>query len=431
MIMKNVINVGLVLLCFCFSTFGQKGQENLKKEKRLLEKKIEQTKTLLEVVQKDSKNSLHEVEILQNQIRNREELLRVYDGQLRTAELNITSKNKDLARLNIRIVKLREQYKVMLRYAYKKRNNLEKLMFLLSARSYQEALHRHSYLKKMTRLQQRQFDLITQNQSLLQNEIFDIKLQKNVKSLAINEKKEEQIRIEADKSNKEKTYAELKRNEDQLLTQLDEAERKRKNIESRIQSAILEEARNTEKRKKAKDNAKAKNDNPGAKSNNKSKSPENTSRRVEPENISSEGAIAGKKFENNRGLLPTPVVGGSITSRFGKNAHPTLKNVFENNNGIDISCVAGANVRAVFEGEVSSVFSISGAGKVVIIKHGNYRSVYSNLATVLVRVGQNVGTKQNIGSLLSEGNISTLHFEIHSVSGINTTPLNPSVWLGR
>ncbi|NDB34264.1 MAG: M23 family metallopeptidase [Flavobacteriia bacterium] len=117
--------------------------------------------------------------------------------------------------------------------------------------------------------------------------------------------------------------------------------------------------------------------------------------------------------------------------KFGKNLHPTLKDVYENNNGIDFSCSAGASVRSVFEGEVSSVFSIAGAGKVIIIKHGNYRSVYSNLSAVTVTVGQIVSTKQALGTLLSEDNISILHFEIHSVSGINTTPLNPSLWLSR
>ena len=427
--MKNVISLFAITLSFCLSSFAQKTQDNLKKEKRLLEKKIEQTKSLLKTVQKDSKNSLHEVEILENQIRNREALLRVYDGQLRMAELKILSKNNDLVRLNNRIVKLRAQYKLMLRYAYKKRNNLGRLMFLLSARSYQEALHRHSYLKKMARLQQRQFDLIAQNQNLVHDEISQIELQKSEKANAINEKKEEQSKIEADRSKKEQSYTELKENEEKLLDQLAEAERKRKLIESRIQSAILEEARKAEKKKKEKSNTKPKNDTP--KANNKGSNSGNTSKRVESENLSSEGAITSRKFENNRGLLPTPVVGGSITSKFGKNAHSSFKNVYENNNGIDVSCAAGSNVRAVFEGEVSSVFSIAGAGKVVIIKHGNYRSVYSNMASVSVNVGQLVGAKQKLGSLLSEGNISVLHFEIHSVYGINITPLNPSVWLSH
>ena len=203
-------------------------------------------------------------------------------------------------------------------------------------------------------------------------------------------------------------------------------EKKRKKIEGQIQSAILAEARKEEKRRKEKENVKA------TTSTDANKTPAKTSTPTyKPETLSSEGTIAGKNFESNKGGLPSPVGNGTITSRFGRNAHPTLKDVYENNNGIDISCSAGSTVRAVYEGEVSSVFSIAGAGKVVIIKHGNYRSVYSNLSSVSVSVGQVVSSKQSIGTLITEGNISTLHFEIHSVSGINTTPLNPSVWLSR
>jgi murein DD-endopeptidase MepM/ murein hydrolase activator NlpD len=116
---------------------------------------------------------------------------------------------------------------------------------------------------------------------------------------------------------------------------------------------------------------------------------------------------------------------------FGRNAHPTLPDVFTNNNGVDYACSKGANVRAIFEGEVTSVFSITGAGKVVIIKHGNYRSVYSNLKETYVSIGSKVSTKQAIGSLMIDGNVSVCHFEIHQI--VNGVPkcLNPQLWVGR
>src|SRR5690606_64102 len=124
-----------------------------------------------------------------------------------------------------------------------------------------------------------------------------------------------------------------------------------------------------------------------------------------------ENIAMGKNFESNRGKLPWPVAKGSITENYGKNAHPTLPNVFTNNNGIDIGAPKNSQVRAVFEGEVTSVLNIPGAGKVVIIKHGAYRTVYSNLQEAYVSVGDKVGSKQSIGSLLAddEGNLSTAH----------------------
>ena len=122
-----------------------------------------------------------------------------------------------------------------------------------------------------------------------------------------------------------------------------------------------------------------------------------------------------------------------MTEGFGKNPHPTLDNVFTNNNGIDISSPKNAQVRAVFEGEVTSVLSIPGAGKVVIIKHGNYRTVYSNLQDTYVKSGSKVSTKQAIGSLLvSDGaSVSVAHFEIHQVVGTLVQCLNPSLWVSH
>jgi septal ring factor EnvC (AmiA/AmiB activator) len=418
-----------LLLVFFFHVgfgFSQQNPDNLKKEQRKLEKKISQTKSLLKKVQANTNNSLHEVRLLDNQIKSREALVRVFDSQVKMADIKILQKKQDVSRLKKRLVRLKDQYRKMLRFAYKKRNNTGRLMFLLSANTYQEAVRRNSYLKKVAHLQRRQVDLIKQHQSLIEREIDQIHTEKTEKELTLHEKKAEKEKIEADKQQKEKSYTKLKKEEEKLLVQLKEEEKKRKKIEGQIQSAILAEARKEEKRRKEKENVKATTPTEANKTPAKASTPT-----YKPENLSSEGAIAGKNFESNKGGLPSPVSNGTITSRFGRNAHPTLRDVYENNNGIDISCSAGSTVRAVYDGEVSSVFSIAGAGKVVIIKHGNYRSVYSNLSSVSVSVGQEVSSKQSIGTLITEGNISTLHFEIHSVSGINTTPLNPSVWLSR
>jgi septal ring factor EnvC (AmiA/AmiB activator) len=420
-----------LLLVFFFHVgfgFSQQNPDNLKKEQRKLEKKISQTKSLLKKVQANTNNSLHEVRLLDHQIKSREALVRVFDSQVKMADIKILQKKQDVSRLKKRLVRLKDQYRKMLRFAYKKRNNTGRLMFLLSANTYQEAVRRNSYLKKVAHLQRRQVDLIKQHQSLIEREIAQIHTEKTEKELTLHEKKAEKEKIEADKQQKEKSYTKLKKEEEKLLVQLKEEEKKRKKIEGQIQSAILAEARKEEKRRKEKEKENVKATTPV----DVSKTPTKTSTPTyKPENLSSEGTIAGKNFESNKGGLPSPVSNGTITSRFGRNAHPTLRDVYENNNGIDISCSAGSTVRAVYEGEVSSVFSIAGAGKVVIIKHGNYRSVYSNLSSVSVSVGQEVSSKQSIGTLITEGNISTLHFEIHSVSGINTTPLNPSVWLSR
>jgi murein DD-endopeptidase MepM/ murein hydrolase activator NlpD len=140
-----------------------------------------------------------------------------------------------------------------------------------------------------------------------------------------------------------------------------------------------------------------------------------------------------QNFESNRGRLPWPVERGTITEGYGRQPHPKLKEIYTNNNGVDISTHRNANVRSVFDGEVTSVLSIPGAGKIVIIKHGNYRTVYSNLQEVYVGVGSKIKTKQAVGSLLSiDGEaLSISHFEIHQVSNGQINRMNPSSWITR
>jgi murein hydrolase activator len=144
-----------------------------------------------------------------------------------------------------------------------------------------------------------------------------------------------------------------------------------------------------------------------------------------------EAELVGNNFASNRGRLPWPVEKGNITENFGTNPHPTLKNVTTNNRGIDISAPLNSQVRAVFDGEVTSVLDIPGAGKVVIIKHGNYRTVYSNLRDTYVKAGSKVTTKKVIGSLLAKSGetMSVVHFEVHQVVGSNVTCLNPTLWV--
>jgi len=146
---------------------------------------------------------------------------------------------------------------------------------------------------------------------------------------------------------------------------------------------------------------------------------------VEPESV---------EFEKNRGRLPWPVEKGEITSSFGKNPHPTLPGIFTNNNGIDIGTSKGAPVRCVFNGKVSSVFVIPNAGKCVVISHGAYRTVYANLAEVNVTKGQEIKTKQQIGSLRPDeanNSLSQAHFEIWKITENDMEKQNPALWLFR
>jgi len=436
--MKNVISI-VLLLCMAPMAYAQQDQNQLKREQQKLEKRISNTKKLLNKVKNNSQASLNEIRLIENQIKSREALVNLFDNQVRSAEMKIVQKKMEIKRLRAKLTQLKQQYRKMFLYAYKHRGNYNKVMYLLASADYNEALRRNRYLKKVAAVQQKQAALIKQHQQLIFKEINQIDSEKLIKEQALEEKKQERQLIENDKSKKEKSYQKFKKEEQALIAQLKEDERKKIQLKKQIDAAIRADIAKEQAREKARLAAIAKtttNATPKTQGTaTTATSPKATTPTAAPKvvatPISTEGAAIGKSFETNRGRLPWPVDNGSVTERFGRNYHPTLSGVEWNNNGIDITCSRGSKVRAVFEGEVTTVFSVAGAGKVVIIKHGAYRTVYGNLSETFVGVGSKVSTKQAIGTLLNDSGVSVCHFEVHQVVGASPVTLNPSLWIGR
>ena len=450
--MKFVISISIVFLVSSF--FSQTSSSALKKEQKKIEKKISNTKTLLNKVKNNADISLNELRIVDNQIKNREALVAVYDNQVQAAEIKILEKSNEINTLKKKSIKLKSQYRAMLLYAYKHRNNSDKIMYILSASSYHEAFKRNKYIKKIASAQKRQVAIIKQHQQLISQEIKNVAIEKSQKLVSLEQKKQEKANIELDKNLLATNLNKLKNEEQKLNSQLLTEEQKKQDLKLKITNAIRVEISIAEnkRKKKAAQEAKEKaakkeklvvKEKPNNEINpTKVKTPTNVivpekvtpKPKVEKEVVfveSDENIALGTSFATNKGKLPWPVSSGSITEKYGRNAHPTLSGVFTNNNGIDISCPIGQSVRAIFEGEVTSVFTITGAGKVVIVTHGNYKTVYSNLQSTDVKIGTKVQTKQKIGTLLSEGNISICHFEIQLVANGAIQSLNPSLWISK
>ncbi len=432
----NAVN-RFFIVAFAFVTsfsFSQSTSEKLKREQDRLEQKINDTKLLLSKSQTNTASSLNELKVIENQITFREQLLKNYDNQIRGAELNVQKKSAQISELSEKITELKKQYKLLLIYAYKHRNKYGKLMYLFSSEDYYEAVKRQKYLERISEIQQKQFLVIQQNQSLIKKEIDAIEKEKKYKLSIMSEKSKEKAAIEQDRVKQQEVYAKFKQEEGAIIAQLKEEERRKAVLRDQINAAIKKEIAEAEAKRKREEEARRKAAAAAAAKNPTTTKPEETK---EVETIAfeetKESAKLSASFEGNKGKLPWPVDKGSITEGFGKNPHPTLSNVYTNNRGIDISSPKNAQVRAVFDGEVTSVLSIPGAGKVVIIKHGKYRTVYSNLKDTYVSVGTKVTTKKVIGSLLSadKQNMSVAHFEIHHVVGSDVTCLNPTLWVSH
>jgi len=423
--LQNFILFNLLIVLSC-SIYAQNNSKKLKKEQIKLEKKISNTKMLLNKTKNEADISLQDLQLIDNQIKNRERLLRNYDKQIRFSEQQIAEKKLEINNLQTEQKQLKEQFKEMMIYAYKKRNKYGQLMYVFSSDSYNEAIKRNNYLVQIKELRLKQFDLLKKNKEAINAQIIKINVEKNKKIELLSEKIDEKKKIEEDRIKQEVVFRKFKKQEDLLSQKLNQEIAKRNDLKKKINDAIKSEIKAEQARirlaeeKRRKELAKNKNNT----------SNKNTSVLFKE---TKESALLGKNFSSNKGKLPWPVEKGSITEKFGKNLHPTLHNVYTNNNGIDISAPKNSQVRCVFAGKVTSVLNIPGAGKVIIVKHGAYRTVYGNLKDTYVKAGDKLKIKQTLGSLLSKNNsnISLAHFEIHVVSGTNIKCLNPSIWIAR
>jgi murein hydrolase activator len=433
--MRSVINSVFIVFLFLGSTvvFSQQKSERLKQEQKKLEQQISATKSLLQSTQKGTQNSYQELQLIEQNIRFREQLLQNIDQQIKATELRIVAIESTIGSLNTKIENLKNQYRAMVFYAYKKRNKYDRIMFVFSSENFNQAYKRMIYLEKIKEIRMRQVQLIRQSQVLLEKESQELTIQKQNAIALASSKRQEKDALLVDKENQQQLYNDFKSKEAELTAQLHENERKRAALQAEIQKAIAAELEQARKKAEAERLAREK----AA----KEKAAKEGIAVEKPKEVESspdvkfgltpEAKLIGSDFTANKGKLPYPVETGTITEKFGKNPHPTLAGIVTYNNGVDITTAKGANVRSVFQGEVTSVLNIPGAGKVVIIKHGNYRTVYSNLQDVYVDKGAKVNVKQIIGTLLPQGSISISHFEIHEVKESKVDNLNPSFWLSN
>lgn len=449
--MNLVIKLFLLTLFLSIHGAGwsQKNSEKLRKEQERLEKSISVTKALLKKAKLNTEATLSELRVLENQVKYREELLKNFDSQIRSTELKIDQKQQQIVDLEEKLKHLIYQYKELLLYAYKHRSKEGQWMYIFAAKNYNEAVKRKKYLIKIAELQRKQKQIIIQHQRLIANEKTELEKEKQSKITIAEQKKIEKEDLLVDKKEQEINYDKLKKAENKIAAEMKLIENKKIILKQRIKEAISAELAAEESRRKANERKNTQKNNTNVTTQTTSTNKSNV--KVEKSTVTSSNATftetpkrnitiaetreveLNQNFESNRGRLPWPVERGTITEGYGRQPHPKLKEIYTNNNGVDISTHRNANVRSVFDGEVTSVLSIPGAGKIVIIKHGNYRTVYSNLQEVYVGVGAKVKTKQAVGSLLSvDGEaLSVSHFEIHQVSNGQINRMNPSSWITR
>jgi len=433
----SIILILMLLIAQTGTTYAQKknkskgtkseSKESLQAKRDRLLEEIQLNKQILEKTQKDKTNNLNVVKSLQNQIHIREEMINEYQAEINNLESNIHDNTRTLTHLNNHLDDLKQEYAKILRNTYKTNSSYNRLMFLFSAKSFNDAYKRFLYLKQYAKHRERQVRLISNTTNSISNKMKTLSEQKEDKSSLLIEQTHEKDHLEDQKKDKDKMVSVLKSQENKLRKDIKTKQSKAKQLNATIENIIKKEIEAA--RKKAEEDRKklAEIKEKGSSITTKSEVKSTSTSKATP-TLTPEAAALSVSFSNNHGSLPWPVEKGVITEYFGSHPHPALDGVTTNNNGVDINTEKGSHVRAIFDGVVSSVVSNPSFQNAVIIKHGEYFTVYSNIINVNVKAGDNVKTKQKIGSAYTDTNGDT---EIHLEIWRGTTKLNPSSWIYR
>jgi septal ring factor EnvC (AmiA/AmiB activator) len=396
--MRILLVTGFFII-LCFIGFSQSIDE-LQKKKQEAENDIKYTTKLLNEVQKNQKLSLSRVQLLNNQIEKRNTVISTINSEVSLYQQFIDNNMLAIKLMNNDIKEIKKEYAELVRAAYRNRNAYDQVLFLLSADNVNQAYRRYLYMKRYTAYRESQTEIIEAIQQVLNQKIEKLEQHKLIKLQLVTDTKKEAQQLSQEKTQKNAEIQKLQKEQQALRKKLQQQREIEQRLENEIQKIIEEEAR-------------------------KSKAAGTTGFSLTPEQ-----KLVGESFVQNKKKLPWPVERGVITEHFGINQHPVLTNVQTHNNGVSITTEAGAKVRAIFNGEVSRVFGITGGNTAVIIRHGKYLSVYSNLREVTVKKGDKITTKQTIGTVYTDtedDNKSILKFQIW----LENQKLNPEEWIGR
>jgi murein DD-endopeptidase MepM/ murein hydrolase activator NlpD len=462
---RSQISYGLLLVIFVCAgvtfqwVYAQTKKAALTSRRSELNNEIAKTKKLIKEYQADQRNASAELSLLNDQIRLREELILSINSEVGTLDQEINMGEGRVAELEASIEDLKAEYAKMIYNSYKQRSSYSKIAFILSSSDFFQALKRVQLLKQYAESRKFHTQQMKNAQLEISENISRLEGNRQTKLALSIDEQNERNEITLNKSDQQKKLEFLKSEEGklselqrakeverrQLTTKIEEIVRQEIAAENeRVRKKEAEKARLAEEKRKedqrqAAANAMAANNasanatgSGGAVKSNTPVTPPNAAERTTPKIESApEVVIANTVFEQNKGSLPWPVSSGAIGSKFGRHAHETISGIEVNNKGVDFVTSANADIYTVFNGTVTSVFTIQGAGVNVIVTHGAYKTVYSGLQNVFVSVGSKVNAKDKIGTVADNGEGYVLHFELGKVSEAGWVPQNPELWLKR
>ena len=397
----------LFLLTFMlhFSGFSQsKKQQELEERRRELRQEIQQIGALLFEGKKEQKSVLSVVEDLDFKINVRKNLINITNQQANLLTREINSNQTKISKLRVRLKALKDDYAKMIVKSYKSRADQSKLMFLLSSTNFQQAYKRLQYIKQYAEYQKLQAELIKTETAKMQQLNIELVTQKKNKQTLIEENKMAKSILDQERTQQNALIIDIKNNLSKFTSQLKTKQRESNKIDKEIRKII--QAAIAASNKKAGKSSKSK-----------------------VFSLTPEQKILAANFTSNKGKLPWPVAKGVVKLRYGNNPSPIDRSLTIKSNGVRIATNKGEEVRAVFEGVVQGVMTPKNGNNTIMVRHGNYITVYKNLSKFYVQKGDKVTTKQVIGEVITNkaSGETILSFGIYKDSATQ----NPSQWIYR
>ena len=386
------LRIILYILCLLTLPVAAQNVKELQKQQRELQQQLEETAQMLKQTKQNETATENKLNLLNNDIKTRKKLIRNIQGEINALNGEMGTLRQKRFTLQKELEACKEDYARLVRETHYADMQQSPLLFLLSAENFQQLIRRVQYMQQFAAYRKEQVKKIESLQSDIDIQNTLLEERKQNRSTALQSQKREQDKLTRDERKQKDMLQSLKKKEKNLIAKQQEQQKKVDALNKQIEELIAKQVRTTT-------------------------------------TLTKEQQLIAGGFEANQGRLPWPVEKGFISGYFGKHQHPVHEHVTINNKGIYLQTVAGANARAIYEGEVSSCAQING-NYAVIVQHGNYRTVYSPLKKIYVKQGDKVKAKQAIGEIVtdtSEDNKTELYFQIYKDRSI----INPGLWLAQ
>ena len=432
--MKRFFVILISCLWLAVPLFAQSNKliRELESKRGALQKQIAESESILKDTKKDVGSQLNSLAVLTGQIEERKRYIMAINNDVEAIQRELASLERQLRGLEKDLKDKKKKYEASVQYLYKNKSIEEKLMFIFSAKNLGQTYRRMRYVREYATYQRLQGEEILKKQEQIRKKKAERQQVKAAKENLLQERESEKVKLEEQEKEKRTLVTNLQKKQKGLQNEINKKRREANQLNARIDKLIAEEIERARKRAQEEARREAAARKKEESKEGKSVATETTakSKPLEAYTMSKADRELSGNFAANRRKLPMPISGAYIiTSRYGQYAVEGLRNVKLDNKGIDIQGKPGAQARAIFDGKVAAVFQLNGLFN-VLIRHGNYISVYCNLSSASVKAGDTVKTKQSIGQVFSDGTDNgrtVLHFQLRR----EKEKLNPEPWLNR